>query len=133
MKKNKKIRSGDVVCADRGLYKHYGVYDHGNVIEMSFGKGDKSLKRKNNAYVHKVSMKDFSNGDPCYVDNSSERYSHKKTLKRAKREIGSGRGTYDIVYNNCEHKAREWETGRKQSEQVKGFGGIAAGIFKLIP
>ena len=129
MKKHK-VRSGDVVCVDRGLYKHYGVYDHGDVIEMSAGPGNISLSSKHQAHVRKESLSNFLNGDPGYVDNSPGKHSRKKTLKRAKKELGSGKGSYDLVNNNCEHKAREWQTGRKYSKQVNGIGGVVAKIIK---
>jgi len=129
MKKSiNEARSGDVVYVKRGLYKHYGVYDHGNVIEMSADRGKLSLFVKSNAYVRKVSLCDFLNGDPGYVDNSPGDYSRKETLKRAREEIGSGSGTYDPFNNNCEHKARKWQTGYKQSEQVDDFGSIVSGL-----
>jgi len=121
-------RSGDVVCVDRGLYKHYGVYDHGNVIEMSTGGGKFSLKNQRNAHVRKVSLDTFLNGDPGYIDNSRGEYSRKETLKRARGEVGTGRGTYNLFKNNCEQKAREWQTGRKHSEQVNDFGDALAGV-----
>ena len=129
MKKHK-VRSGDVVCVDRGLYKHYGVYDHGKVIGMSAGPGNISLGSKREAHVRKESFGSFLNGDPGYVDNSPGGYSRKRTLKNAKKELGTGRGTYDLVNNNCEHIARGWQTGRKHSKQVNGIGGIVAGIIK---
>jgi len=121
MKRTKPIseaRPGDVVCVDRGLYRHYGVYDDGKVIDISPGNGDNSLSNKHNAVVRKRSMRSFLNGDPGYVDNSPGLYSREKTLNRARAEVGTGRNSYDLLFNNCEHKAREWQTGKKQSRQV---------------
>jgi len=131
------VRSGDVVYADRGLYRHYGVYDNGKVIDVSFDNGSKSLRNTRNARVGKKSLRDFLNGDPGYVDNSPGCHSRKQTLKRARAEIGTGKN-YDLVFNNCEHKAREWQTGRKKSGQVEdvvkasGAGlGLAIGLGLL--
>jgi len=121
-------RSGDVVYVKRGLYKHYGVYDHGDVIEMSADRGKMSLFVKSNAFVRKVQLNDFLKGDPGYVDNSPGEYSRKETLKRARKEIGYTSGAYDPFNNNCEHKARKWETGYKQSEQADDFGSILSGV-----
>ena len=122
------VRSGDVICVDRGLYRHYGVYDHGKVIDISPESGGDSLQNKHNAHIRKRSLRSFLNGDPGYVDNSPGVYSRKKTLKRARAEIGTGRNTYDLVFNNCEHKAREWQTGRKRSKQVEDAVGITVRI-----
>ena len=135
MKKSKSISealSGDVVCVDRGLYRHYGVYDNGKVIDISPDNGDNSLANKHNAHVRKRSMRSFLNGDPGYVDNSPGLHSREKTLKRARAEVGTGKNSYDLVFNNCEHKAREWQTGHKQSNQVEDAVELAARVFSNI-
>jgi len=128
-------QSGDVVCVDRGLYKHYGVYDNGKIIDISPVNNDNSLQNKHTAHIRKRSLESFLDGDPGYVDNSPGIHSRKKTLKRARAEIGTGEGTYDLVFNNCEHKAREWQTGHKQSKQVEDATEIviriAEGILNL--
>jgi len=129
------VRSGDVVYADRGLYRHYGVYDNGKVIDLSCDNGGKSLRNTRNANVSKKSVREFLNGDPGYVDNSPGCHSRKQTLKRARAEIGRGKN-FDLVFNNCEHNAREWQTGRKKSRQVedvvKASGvGLAIGLGLL--
>jgi len=129
-------RSGDVVCVDRGLYRHYGVYDNGKVIDISPCNGDDSLLNKHAAHIRKRSLRSFLNGDPGYVDNSPGIHSRKQTLKRARAEIGTGKNTYDLIFNNCEHKAREWQTGRKRSKQVEDaievVGKVAVTILELL-
>jgi len=128
-------QSGDVVCVDRGLYRHYGVYDNGKVIDISPCNNDNSLQNKHTAHIRERSLESFLNGDPGYVDNTPGLHSREETLKRARAEIGTGKGTYDLVFNNCEHKAREWQTGHKQSKQVEDAAvtaiRIAEDIFKL--
>ena len=111
-------RTGDVVCADRGVYLHYGLYDEGKVIDISPDDGDNSLFNKHKAVIRKRSLKDFLKGNPGYVDNSPGFHSREKTVKRARREIGRGKNSYNLIFNNCEHKAREWQTGEKKSYQV---------------
>jgi len=66
------------------------------------------------------------------VDNSAGIHSRRKTVKRARAEIGSGRGTYDLVSTNCEHKAREWQTGKKQSNQVDDAIGMVVDVVGSI-
>ena len=113
-------RSGDVVCVDRGLYRHYGVYEgDGRVIDISTDNDNNALSSKHNASIRNRSLQSFLGGDPGYVDNSPGLHSRKKTLKRARAEVGTGRNSYDLIFNNCEHKAREWQTGKKQSRQVE--------------
>jgi len=124
--------SGDVVCVDRGFYRHYGVYDNGNVIDISPENGDDSLQNKHNAVIRERPLESFLKNNPGYVDNSPGFYSREQTLKRAREEIGTGRGSYDLVFNNCEHKAREWQTGQKQSHQVDNAVVIAGRIAAKI-
>ena len=111
-------QSGDTVCVDRGLYQHYGIYDEGKVIDFSPVDGNNALQNKQTAVVRQRSLRSFLNGDPGYVDNAPGFHSRKKALKRARAEIGKGQNSYDLLFNNCEHKAREWQTGRKESRQV---------------
>ena len=64
-----KARSGDVVCADRGIYRHYGVYDNGKVIDISPDNNDNSLANKHNALIRERPLDDFLSGCPGYVGN----------------------------------------------------------------
>ena len=121
-----KANTGDVVCADRGLYRHYGVYDNGNVIDISPIDGNNALSNKQNAEIRKRPLEEFLNGNPGYVDNSPGLHSRKKTLQRARQAIGTGKNSYSLVFNNCEHIAREFQTGQKQSKQVDDA--IEAGV-----
>lgn len=126
-------RPGDVVSVNRGLYRHYGVFEgNGKVIDISPSNDDNSLSNKHTAVVRKRSVRSFLNGDPGYVDNSPGNYSRKETLNRARADVGSGQNSYNLVYNNCEHKAREWETGTKQSKQVDNAFEQTASIIKNI-
>ena len=127
-----KARTGDVVCVDRGLYRHYGVYDNGNVIDISPDGGDNSLANKHNAIIRKRSLNSFLNGDQGYVDNSLGFFSREKTVKRARAEIGTGKDSYNLIFNNCEHKAREWQTSRKESGQVEDVINIIACLISRI-
>lgn len=78
------VRSGDVICADRGLYRHYGVYDHGKVIDVTLNNGNKSLQ-SNNARVNKRSLQSFLNGDPGFWETG---YKHSKQIDDAFGSIG---------------------------------------------
>ena len=124
--------SGDVVCVERGLYKHYGIYDNGNVIDISPSDGDNALRNKQNAEIRIRPLAEFLNGDPGYVDNSPGLHSRKKTLQRARQAIGTGKNSYSLVFNNCEHIAREFETGQKQSKQVDDAVEVGAEILSSI-
>ena len=135
MNKKKPIsqaRSGDVVCVDRGLYQHYGVYDNGRIIDISPANGDNALQNKHTAHIRERSLGSFLNGGYGYVDNSPGIHSRRETLKRARAEVGTGWNSYDLVFNNCEHKAREWQTGTKSSKQVENAVEIAVDVIGKI-
>jgi hypothetical protein len=126
-----KVRPGDVVYVDRGLYKHYGVYiENGCVADFSPTTGSDALGNKHNAIVHEKSVDEFLDGCPGRVDNSPGLHSRKQTLKRAKSAIGTGYGSYNLVFNNCEHKAREWQTGEWKSKQVEDAIEIAVNTIE---
>jgi hypothetical protein len=126
-----KFHPGDIVFADRGLYRHYGVYTGSNeVIDFSPRKGTDALSNKQNAVVHKKTVAEFFNGDSGGIDNSPGIHHRKKTLARAKSELEQGSGTYDLIFNNCEHKAREWQTGEGKSQQVEDAIEIAVNTIE---
>jgi len=127
-----KARTGDIICADRGLYRHYGIYDEGRVIDISPEDNNNSLSNKHNAHIRKRPLEDFLDGCSGYVDNSPGLHSRKETVKRARQEIGTGKNSYNLIFNNCEHKAREWQTGYKQSNQVDEAIDIVAGFLSRI-
>jgi len=55
---------GDVIYADRGTYKHYGIYvDQKTVIHYAT---DDDSYNTSNAYVHATTPKKFANGDDIY-------------------------------------------------------------------
>jgi hypothetical protein len=113
-----------------GLYRHYGVYaGSGTVIDLSPEEDITSLSEKGKALVHEKSLAEFLNGCPGGVDNSPGIHFRRKTLKRARAGIGSGRNTYDLLINNSEHKTRQWQTGTGYSTQVKKAAAFADGIF----
>lgn len=140
-----KPENGDVICVNRGLYKHYGIYvEGGNVIHYTGANGPDDF----NGVVRETSLNEFLNGaenfhvcrfpdKPEKYDSSYDRehiifsiwqaiknfrlrdyhlYSGDETVRRARSKIGEG--GYNLALNNCEHFAVWCRTGIKDSSQV---------------
>jgi hypothetical protein len=123
MKRN--LVPGDILRADRGLYRHYGIYA-GNSRVIHFVPKKSSFG--NDARVRETGIGRFAKGKPFYVCmvSGGSGYSPQETLRRAQSCIGSG--GYDIFTKNCEHFVVWCKTGRLQSGQtdkvMDALGGI---------
>jgi hypothetical protein len=141
-----KARYGDVIFADHGLYKHYGVYaGEDKVIHYATPAGES--KFADEARVREDTVADFLNGAETYgicefsddldignilwnfcnpnhetLDDILEAfdtysvYSPEDTVQRARNRLGETK--YDLVKNNCEHFAVWCKTGVADSRQV---------------
>ncbi|WP_354670015.1 lecithin retinol acyltransferase family protein [Paenibacillus sp. BSR1-1] len=45
-------------------------------------------------------------------------YTPEETIKRAYKKINQGEGSYNLIFNNCEHFAFWCKTGVKYSQQI---------------
>lgn len=122
---------GDVVVADRGLYKHYGIYiGEGRVIHFSAGAGIEL--DANRAKIIETSLASFLEGSALYVEESDEpgAFPPDRVVERAKSMVGRLHGEYNIAFNNCEHFTHWCKYGTKESSQVntvlKAVVGVAA-------
>lgn len=112
---------GDVLEVVRGLYSHYGVYaGDGKVIHFTADDGSgHSETDPNNADIIETDFSVFQKGGHINVDNQEEaKYSRDEIVSRARALIGTQKGNYDLVTNNCEHFAKYCKTGSKISDQV---------------
>ena len=138
-------QNGDVICVDRGLYKHYGVYaaDSKHVIHYTGATGPDDF----NGIVRETTLSEFLNGAENFTvcnfpehprnlpaintDNPFAKilrivrevkqmnyhlYSGDETVKRARSRLGEG--GYNLALNNCEHFAVWCKTGVRDSSQV---------------
>lgn len=149
LKDSRKVKSGDVIFVDRGLYKHFGIYVGRNkVIHFAAPNGDFDAE---NAYVHETTLNHFSDGSEVHVLPFSEEYESgsvlrnlsimnhinyklqtpEETVMRAKSMLGL-RGLkdkgYNIVFNNCETFAIWCKTNVAESRQVNEL----LSIFSLL-
>jgi hypothetical protein len=116
-----KPQNGDILCADRNLYRHYGIYaGKGAVIHYAAKKGDFGK----NACVQKTSLKRFRKKSPCYIcylpesfTGTRKVFSPEETLERAKSRLGEA--SYNLFSNNCEHFVFWCKTGVAESEQAE--------------
>ncbi|MDR1459211.1 MAG: lecithin retinol acyltransferase family protein [Bacteroidales bacterium] len=113
------ICPGDIIYANRGQYRHFGIYvGNGRVVHYTH-KGSVSGLR---TQINETSLAKFSKGDEVFVwrtDGTSgiKYYSHEETVRRARSMIGTK--NYNLVFNNCEHFAFWCKTGVSRSEQVE--------------
>jgi hypothetical protein len=122
------VKKGDVIYANRGLYKHYGIYNsERSVIHFSPDKG-KEISPEN-AYIRETSLAAFLKGDELHIDCSIHpAFPPDEIACRARSLVGKSRGEYDLFFYNCEHFARWCATGELESKQVKKGVAVAVTI-----
>jgi hypothetical protein len=112
-------QKGDIIYADRRLYKHYGIYNNtGSVIHFSPDRGAEISAK--NAYIRETTLAEFLKGDELYIDRTIRAvFPPEEVVRRARSFVNELRGTYDLLALNCEHFARWCATGELESKQVK--------------
>jgi hypothetical protein len=120
---------GDVVCVDRGLYKHYGIYVNDNRI-INFAPKDGFEINPKEACIQETDLEGFLKGGILEVDTSLPiKYSPEQTVRRAESCIGTNSGKYNLVFHNCEHFAHWCKSGVSTSHQVRNaVKGVAAAV-----
>jgi hypothetical protein len=122
------LQKGDVIYTDRGLYKHYGIYNNDrSVIHFSPDKGAEINPEK--AYIRETTLAGFlKDGDP-HVDMTVHAvFPPDEIVHRARCLVGSSRGEYDLIFYNCEHFAHWCATGELESKQVKKGLALAGAV-----
>ncbi|MGI0530638.1 lecithin retinol acyltransferase family protein [Treponema socranskii] len=110
---------GDVIYTNRGLYKHYGIYI-GNETVVHFTGGKKHEISSDHAFVRKTQLGRFLKGGTLTIETKTKvSYTPKETVMRALSAVGSGKGKYHLIFNNCEHFANWCKYGKCESKQVK--------------
>jgi hypothetical protein len=124
-------RLGDIIFVNRGLYKHYGIYNKDNsVIHFSPDAGKEINSR--DAYIRETSLAEFLKGGEVEVDRSvCAAFPPKEVVRRALSLVGKGRGEYNLIFKNCEHFARWCASGEMESKQVKTGVAVAAGAIAV--
>jgi hypothetical protein len=115
------INTGDILCVNRGLYKHYGIYaGNSTVIHYTAPDGDFGI----DASIHKTALKEFEDGGVAQVvklHGTGKQFSPEETVRRAISRIGEKK--YNLLFNNCEHFALWCKTGMNKSCQVERAAG----------
>ncbi len=108
---------GDIIKAFRGIYFHFGVYvGEGKVVHFCSTGGNEL--DPNSADIVETSFSCFSKGDWVCVDKLEEPlYDREEIVRRARSEIGTKFGTYNLLSNNCEHFANWCRCGKLVSHQ----------------
>jgi len=115
-----RLRKGEVVCIDYGLFKHYGIVSSDNTIIHYSGLVGK-------ARVEEVTVREFSSGKNIYVDKSFHSYNADAAIKKARSRIGEE--NYCVLNNNCEDFV-VWCTGCKKREHQ--IPRLVSGLISLI-
>jgi len=120
------FKPGDILAVNRGLYTHYGVYVGRNSVIHFAPKHGFELNPKD-AYIQETTLENFhKNGIPRVDTKSTARYAPEEIAMRARACLGSNKGEYNLVFNNCEHFARWCASGIAESYQVKNAVTAAA-------
>jgi hypothetical protein len=114
-----KAKKGDIIYADRGLYRHYGIYvNDSRVIHYAAGNADFGIKVR----VQETTLDRFRLDSPCGVYRFPRAYrtlSPRETVRRARSRLGECE--YSLFTNNCEHFAFWCKTGTSRSPQLDEF------------
>lgn len=115
-----KYKPGDLIIADRGFMKHYGVVvdNKGTIIEYGSKKRDPRM-----ASYRKVNISEFKGNSPIYTEVPSGKYTREEIVKRANSRLSTDSGIYNLRNNNCEHFARDVVNGERVSTQVDNILG----------
>ena len=121
--------AGDVILVDRGLYKHYGVYCGGDEVIHFAADGENELCASK-AFVQQTTLKDFAqNGKIERERLNSQAFSPAETVNRARSCLGTKKGEYNLVFNNCEHFANWCKYGKHHSGQVSR---VASEVYSIV-
>lgn len=152
---------GNIVFAVRifanlfDLYRHYGIYvgkenNEDKVIHFSYHKNES----KKDVRIIKTSLKEFSDGDPTYiegVDPAEPANTNEQTAQIAEQHLGrfnngwsiftpNGEG-YSVTFHNCEHFVNYCKYNENKAlqprEQVEGFcskivSSVGAGVSSAV-
>jgi hypothetical protein len=107
------LKKGDVIYAERNLYRHYGIYTGRETVVHYLKCGGFPVA------IEETSLDDFSRGNSIHIRQfpSKTTFSPRETVWRAKSQIGQT--GYNILFNNCEHFALWCKTGRYESSQAQ--------------
>jgi len=121
-------KKGDVIFVNRGLYRHFGIYNSDkSVIHFSPDQG-KEISPEN-AYIRETSLSEFLEGGKLEIDHSVKpAFPPEEIAHRAVRMVGTNLKKYKLLSFNCEHFAFWCATGKLKSKQVEKGAAIAGGV-----
>ena len=123
---------GDILFADRVLYKHYGIYVGDNQV-IHFAGPEEDETNPVLADIIQTTMEEFHKGDPYGIEPAAEGkkpFPAEEIVQRAKSCLGKKKGCYNLVDYNCEHFANWCRYGEARSKQVDNYAdGIADFLY----
>ncbi|GHU75070.1 hypothetical protein FACS189461_0600 [Spirochaetia bacterium] len=123
---------GDVLIANRGLYKHFGIYiGNGRVIHYASNEACNELD-PSKAIVHETTISGFmkKSGDIKIrkLADTKSPFTASEVIERARERLGETE--YDLARNNCEHLANYCQTEENRSDQIDTVGAVLVGYGK---
>ncbi|XP_028272532.1 HRAS-like suppressor 3 [Parambassis ranga] len=121
--KSVKLKPGDLIEIDRGIYQHWAVYvGDGFVVHLastSEGPGAGSMSVfTDRAMVKKEKLTDVLGNDKCRINNSKDENYHPHPAQVIVKEACGWVGTvlpYSITRQNCEHFVNVLRYGKAES------------------
>ena len=107
------FKSGDIIYADGGFYKHYGIFVSNEEV-IHFNMDSSREPRIISTSIFQFSKCRFVK--KCYCIKRV--YSRQCVIERARSQVGSDFGGYSLQNNNCEHFVAWCVAGEKNSIQV---------------
>ena len=131
---SKKPSFGDHIRVCRGVYYHHGIYASDDFVIHFASKENVGEINASNALIITTSLNEFlMNGILEVREFTEEEIKSKRKpsdiINYALLAVGTRKGEYDLINNNCEHFANECVFGVKRSNQVEDifsmlFGGM---------
>jgi len=130
-------KCGDHIRVSRGLYYHHGIYVSRNEVVHFTGTEDDSVLDWSKAKVIQTDMDYFLKAGQAEVreynnEEIRDLYPVAGIVQYARACLGDG--SYDLVFNNCEHFANACTLGRYRSRQVENIlgGNLFMGVWGAI-
>ncbi|XP_072048392.1 phospholipase A and acyltransferase 2-like [Amphiura filiformis] len=131
-------KAGDIIEFNRGPYNHVGIADGREGIYHFNGEPgipEPFARQRESACWRHDTINDVAKGDCVRINNSldSKRnftaFDRDYIIRRCECSLGLFVNKFDIVVNNCEHKATEMRYGLSTSQQVTTL--ILKGVYTV--
>ncbi|XP_058471595.1 phospholipase A and acyltransferase 3-like [Solea solea] len=135
---DRKVKPGDLIEIDRGIYQHWAVYVGGNEVVHLVTADNGSLELLSNTSTAEVRRDKLQEVVGCnkfiiknLLDDQYEPREPDVIVQDACGMVGRS-SRYNLATSNCEHFVTNLRYGKPESRQVKNtataIGGVAVGV-----